>query len=180
VKPESQRLPGLVKQRAGCQRCLIQTTPAHQPSPGFSPHLRSTASGTGEAVRPTQGEDVRLACFLAREALAEFYEVSRVISPSHWGSLEIHPDIIPSRELSGYPLSVKPKKRADCPQSGDDADFPPAVPASRGRGEARTPTGPRPHRAGAATAALRCSRAYLRWRCSPCRCAASEFCSRCS
>jgi hypothetical protein len=106
VKPESQRLSGLVKQRAGSQRCLEQTAPTHQTSPRFAPDLRFAASGTGEAVRPPQGEDVRLACFLACEALAEFYEVSRVISARNWGSLEIHPAIIASRELSGYPLSV--------------------------------------------------------------------------
>ena len=79
AEPQEKRLPGTVKDRAGCDRCLYTAAPAMRQATAGLPSLGSPALRASETIRPAKFEHVFDARRIRSEARLEFLQRPRVI-----------------------------------------------------------------------------------------------------
>ena len=101
AEPQPQRLPAVLKDRAGHNRGLPPVTGALQPEFPHGPSARMLATRTPKAVRPAQSKQVVSAGFLGREPRLELHQIARIVlhEPAYY--------MLGLPESNGYPGDTK-------------------------------------------------------------------------
>ena len=104
AEPQPQRLPAVLKDRAGHNRGLPPATGALQPEFPHGPSARMLAKRTPKAVRPAQSKQVVPAGFLGREPRLELHQIARIVlhEPAYY--------MLGLPESNGYPRADTPER----------------------------------------------------------------------
>ena len=107
LEPKPQRFPRTLEDRPRGRRRLTLASRTSLLAPGRHPRLGSPAGRTPKPGRPTDTPKKIRTGGLRSEPVVEFHERARVIDPANGiGSILGHPNILPLRERSGYPIPM--------------------------------------------------------------------------
>ena len=110
LKPKPQRLPRSLEDRPRGGRGLTLASRTSQLAPGRHPRHGLPAGRTPETLRPTHAPKEIRTAGLRREPLVEFLERTWVVNSTNGMYCILgHPNILSSRERSGYPVSRLPR-----------------------------------------------------------------------
>jgi len=107
LEPQPQWLSSALEDRSCRCRCLTLTPAAPELTPRRPPRVCPATRWAPETFRPAHTPKKIRASYLCREPFVEFRQGSGVVGPSNgMGRRACHPNILPLRERSGYPVLV--------------------------------------------------------------------------
>ena len=113
LEPKAQWLSSALEDRPRRHRCLTLTPVASQLTPRRRPGVGSAARRASKTFRPTNTPKKLRTRRLRHEPRVEFSQGARVVDPAFGMGCRVrHPNILTSRERSGYPISGK--RRSGC------------------------------------------------------------------
>ena len=106
LEPKAQWLSSALEDRPRRHRCLTLTPVASQLTPRRRPGVGSAARRASKTFRPTNTPKKLRTRRLRHEPRVEFSQGARVVDPGAFGMgcRVRHPNILTSRERSGYPI----------------------------------------------------------------------------
>ena len=106
LEPKAQWLSSALEDRPRRHRCLTLTPVASQLTPRRRPGVGSAARRASKTFRPTNTPKKLRTRRLRHEPRVEFSQGARVVDPAFGMGCRVrHPNILTSRERSGYPIS---------------------------------------------------------------------------
>ena len=106
LEPKAQWLSSALEDRPRRHRCLTLTPVASQLTPRRRPGVGSAARRASKTFRPTNTPKKLRTRRLRHEPRVEFSQGARVVDPAFGMGCRVrHPNILKSRERSGYPIS---------------------------------------------------------------------------
>ena len=109
LEPKAQWLSSALEDRPRRHRCLTLTPVASQLTPRRRPGVGSAARRASKTFRPTNTPKKLRTRRLRHEPRVEFSQGARVVDPAFGMGCRVrHPNILTSRERSGYPIKGLP------------------------------------------------------------------------